>query len=295
MNPLESKISNLSLYGRQVRQFMSYFALAEKRPDLVFLTEIIQRFTSFPYENISKIIKFNHNFDNETKIRLPEEIMEDHLDYNLGGTCFSLTYFLQVILFSNGFICYPVMADMRAGQNIHCCLIVDLKGKKYLVDPGYLLSQPMEINPSKPRLYRTEHTGVELLFDEREQAFNLYTFHKNDIKWRYRFKDRPTPPDEFLQHWYASFTKNAMHGICLTKITDRGLVYVHKYFMRETSFHGKRNVNIRQNYHAAIQEIFGIKRELVENALAAISENMAKERESGLHIKRESGVFNASQ
>lgn len=249
---------------------------------MILLREIIWRFAKIPYENISKIIKLNKFYHDACKIRLPEEVMEDHITFRLGGTCFSLTFFLQTILTHHGFSCYPVMADMRAGRNVHCCLIVILEGIKYLVDPGYLLHQPMEINPQKPRVYWTEFSGVELRFNPETQRYNLFTFNREGVKWRYCFQDRPVPPEEFLRHWYASFGWNTMHGICLTKVTDKGLIYVHKDFMQETTFYGKRNFNIKRDYHATIQEIFGIDKQLVEQAQVALKENLARERALGL-------------
>jgi len=286
-------ILDISQHSAGVKQFMKYFCLQEGRPELSYLQAIVKQFTHLPYENISKIIKLEQNF-NDKKIRLPEEIIDDHQRWNLGGTCFSLTFFLQSILTANGFRCYPVMGDMRAGPNIHCCLIVVLQGVKYLVDPGSLLSRPMEINPVKPRLYRSEFTGVELRYNFQEQAYNLYTFTLNERKWRYRFRDRPTPAHEFLQHWHDSFSKNSMHGICLTKIMDQGLIYIHKQFMRQTTFNGKRNFNIKKNVHATIRDIFGIDETLVEQALAAIDANMQRERKLGLFAP-EKGAAHAAQ
>lgn len=274
-----------------VQMFMNYFGLQPHQPDRRFLEDILERFATIPYENISKIIRLHENWDGLEKLRLPEQVLLDHVTHHLGGTCFSLTFFLQAILSQHGFVNYPVMADMRAGRNIHCALIVTLDGIKFLVDPGYLLTQPMELNPKKPRLYRTEFAGVELQFDVTAQAFNLFTFDKTETKWRYRFDDRPTSPQEFLRHWLASFGWNSMHGICLTKVTRGGLIYVHKTFMRETTFAGKRNVNIKKNYHAAINEAFGITPQLIEQAQVALTANLARKRVLGMWVPPKNRVL----
>lgn len=278
-------------HGDAVDEFFDFFELRAQSPRLEFLQEILDRFATIPYENISKIIKLNQQWDAEVeRIRLPEEVIAHHVDKKLGGTCFSLTYYLQSILTQNNFRCYPVMADMRAGENIHCCLIVLLDGTRYLVDPGYLLTQPMEIHPDKPKLFRTEFAGVELRYEPQAQKYNLFTFDKHERKWRYCFRDRPTPADEFLRHWLASFGWNSMHGICLTRVLKGGLLYVHKNFMRETTFSEKKNYNIKRNYHAAIRDHFGIEKEIVEQAQAALGENMKRERESGLWVPKEQRV-----
>ena len=273
-----------SLHVEAASFFDKQYSVSNSSTGFDLIEEIIYYFSRLPYENISKIIKYHHHFDGEEKIRLPREIMEDHVRYRLGGTCFSLTFFLQTLLYNHGFLCYPVMADMRWGKNVHCAVIVDFESKKYLLDPGYLLNHPMEISLDKPRYYKTEFSGIELFFHPESSRIDLYTFDRHQKKWRYKFRDRPVPPEEFLDHWLSSFRWNSMHGLCLTKVEKDRMIYIHKTFMRETTFDGKRNFNLKKNYHASIHRIFGIAPVLVEEALAAVESNMTRERESGLWI-----------
>jgi arylamine N-acetyltransferase len=284
MQDTETFPLDLSPHVDAVRMFLEYFRIPPKPASRSFLEEILRDFATLPYENISKIIRLHDNWDDLGKLRMPQQVIADHVAHRLGGTCFSLTYFLQAILTQHHFICYPVMADMRSGRNVHCAMIVLLDGVKYLVDPGYLLTQPMELNPDKPRHHRTEFAGVELRFDDVAQCYHLYTFNKDEMKWRYRFDDRPAPSVEFLQHWLASFGWNSMHGICLTKVTGSGLIYVRKTFMRETTLNGRRNINIKKNYHAAIHDVFGIEQQIIEQAEWALSENLARKQASGLWL-----------
>ncbi len=266
-------------HGEGVRLFLKTFRLTPQPPTLSFLQQLIAAFSHLPYENLSKILKFNRLGENEReRLRLPEEVFEDHLRFHTGGTCFSLTFFLQSLLLQHGFASYIIMGDMRAGQNIHCALVVLLEGVKCLLDPGYLLQRPMPLDPAQPRLYHNEFNGVELRFDPAAQRYDLFTFTRAEMKWRYRFTDRPTPLDEFLQHWQESFHRNSMNGLCLTRVHANELIFVRKDFMRITSLAGKRNVNLKKNYHAAIEEVFGIAPEYVEQALAALRENMARGR-----------------
>jgi arylamine N-acetyltransferase len=287
LEPPASVIFDSAQHYNGVRIFLKHFDISPRRhPTMTLLREVLAGFSHLPYENLSKIIKFWRYGESETqRLRLPEEVIDDHLRSHLGGTCFSLTFFLQTILVHHGFACYPVMGDMRAGRNIHCALVVRLEGERYLVDPGYLLRQPMALDPAKPRLYHTEFTGVELRFDPPNGVYEVFTFNRQEMKWRYRFADRPTPPEEFLHHWQASFHRNSMHGLCLTRAAEDELIFIHKDFMRVTSLEGKRNVSIKHNYHAAIHQLFGIAPEYVEQALAALRENMARERERGWRIE----------
>ncbi len=256
---------------------------------MFLLQDVLRHFARLPYENISKIITFSASDDWESpKIRLPQRVLNDYLDCRLGGTCFSLTFFLQCILSHCGFFCYPVMADMRAGRNIHCCLVVTMGTVKYLVDPGYLLTRPMAISRQGSELLKNEFTGVEIRRAGVEGSFDIFTFTKSDVKWRYRFHDRPVAPAEFLSHWYASFSRNSMHGICLTRVLPDGLIFVNRNFMRETTFSGKTNFNIRRNYHSTIHEKFGIDKELLEQAEAALAVNLMREKALGLWRPKES-------
>lgn len=269
-----------------VRRFLLHYNLLPGRqPDLVGLQKILVSFSHLPYENLSKIIKFHrHGVEESERLRLPEEVVEDHLHSHLGGTCFSLTFFLQAILLQHGFSCYLVMGDMKAGRNIHCALIVMLDHTKYLIDPGYLLRQPLALDPNRPRLYHTEFTGVELRLNPAHAAYEVFTFNRQEMKWRYRFVDRPTSPEEFLSHWQASFHRNSMNALCLTRVTDEELIYIRKDFMRITNLAGKRNVSIKDKYHSTIQQTFGIAPEYVERALSALRDNLVEQTTSSVEI-----------
>jgi arylamine N-acetyltransferase len=272
-----------AIHSSSVQTFMQASGLPSGHPGLDLLQKIVAAFSQFPYENISKIIKLNQHLDEPYPIRLPEEVIEDHLHAGLGGTCFSLTFTLQAILTQNGFPCYSVMAHMRAGRNIHCALVVPIGERKYLIDPGYLLGRPVELHPEKPFSFWNEFARVELFYLPEDGAYHLYTFSGQERKWRYSFADRPAGPDEFLRYWQDSFHKNAMHGICLNRVTSKGLVYVRKRHMCQITPGGKRNVNIKRSYHVIIQDTFGIRKEIVEEALTALASNMDWERRHGLY------------
>lgn len=98
---------------------------------------------------------------------------------------------------------------------------------------------------------------------------------------------------ELLQRWRASFQRNSMHGICLTKVLGNGVLFVNRNFMRETTFTGKRNFNIKRSYHRVVHERFGIDKQIVEQAQVALAENLERERALGLWISRNQPRINA--
>ncbi|MDH7500970.1 MAG: arylamine N-acetyltransferase, partial [candidate division NC10 bacterium] len=209
-----------------VELFQRHFHLARSRSDLEDLRLLLRHYSKIPYENLSKIIKVARNQNPEDKFRMPQEVIQDRIEHRLGGTCFSLTYFLEEILHSWGYSCYKAMAHMSAGENIHCVIVAELKGSRYLVDPGYLLWEPLPFPSGGPQVCYTPQGGVELQHDPSSGDFHLFTFNARGRKWRYRFADWPVPQDEFRQHWVASFSKPSLRKLLLNQLTEEGLLYI---------------------------------------------------------------------
>lgn len=259
-----------SSHHEATRLFQRYFAVSRPQNDLDYLRLLLKHYARIPYENISKIIKVASSEDLGGKFRLPLEVMRDHIEHRLGGTCFSLTYFLEQILLYSGYSCYKVMAHMSAGENIHCVIVVALAGNRYLVDPGYLLWEPLPLALRGPQACYTPQGGVELQYDPTSGYFHLFTFNARGRKWRYRFADQAVPEDQFRQHWIASFSKPTLHNILLNQLTEKGLLYIRGNHLRLTSFEEERKANIRQDYHRQIHDFFGIEPRWVEEALSIL-------------------------
>ena len=258
--------------------------LRAERPSLEGLERLLSAFTHLPYENLSKILKYRQQ--RSEAIRLPDEVVEDHARFGLGGTCFSLTFFLLSLLTEAGYDAYSVLADMRYGANTHCAAVLLWEGRKYLIDPGYLLTRPLAIHRDRISRMTTAVSTVELLFDPTDERYHLYTLQNGERKWRYVWTDAPTPMEDFFSHWRDSFHWSGMRGLCLNRVADDRMVYVHKRYLRETSLSGKKSLKIKDQYHATIERVFGIRQETVEAALAAVEENLALDRASGLWIPK---------
>jgi len=261
-----------SSHPEAVELFRSHFGLGGPRSDLDTLRLILRHYARIPYENISKIIKVAQHPDLEGKFRLPQEVMEDHIEHRLGGTCFSLTYFLEQILLASGFSCHKAMAHMQAGENIHCVTVVEISGDRYLVDPGYLLWEPLPVSTERPRVSYTPRGGVELAYDPIGRLFHLFTLDVGGRKWRYRFADQAVSDREFREHWIASFSKPTMHNILLNQLTEKGQLYVRGNHLRLTSLSEEKKANIRQDYHYEIHRLFGIDPRWIEEALSILKQ-----------------------
>ncbi|KAA3653277.1 MAG: hypothetical protein DWQ10_18545 [Calditrichaeota bacterium] len=271
-SPLQ--ILNPALYSDVAKDFLQKNNIAtQQTDDISRLAEVLHIFLNIPYENLSKIMKVNRTHQDATAIRLPNEVWEDFQQFRLGGTCFSLTFFLQTIVHFLGFDCYPVMARMKIGPNHHCALVIANKGQHYLADPGYVLGVPMALSMEGVVQYRNAHTGVEIVPSEKALHYNLNTISRSQKQWRYEFADIPTPADTFFDHWLHSFSWNGMNELCLSRNEKDALIYVRKFHMRQTTIKGKKNFNLKKNRVQLINEAFGIPEKVIKKAEDALQEN----------------------
>lgn len=285
---MDKIILNPDHHAYAVRQFLEHFDIKPGQADAELLAKVLRAFAHIPYENISKIVKLSRYFLSPERLRMPEEVMEDYRQFHLGGTCFSLSFFLHSVLHHLGYVNHIVMADMTRRPNVHCALVAVLHDQLALIDPGYLLNQPMPIHPDHPRIFRAPHRGVELQFNPENDRYELYTFDRSILKFRYTFSPAPTPLPDFLQHWLASFYQGTMHGLCLTQMRDDHMIYLHNDYLQVTGMAGSNKKHIKSDYERVVSDLFGIAEEWVERAQAALTVNKDLEREHGFFIDHRS-------
>jgi len=238
------------------RIFLDHAGVPPGAHDMAFLRQVTFGFSRIPYENISKIIKVAESGNAREALRLPTEVALDHIEKGFGGTCFSLTFFLERVLRSLGFDVYKVMADMNSGKNVHCLAIVQSMGTKYMIDPGYALYEVIRLPETNTRV-TCPHAVVEVV-NAGAGKFSLWTEDASGRKWRYAFRDDPVDEADFERHWIESFAKPTLHNICLTRMTPRGHIYLRKDFFKFTSRESIDKRKVKQGVERLIQEEFGI-------------------------------------
>jgi arylamine N-acetyltransferase len=260
--------------------FMGHFGIPGGDPDLELLRAVIQEYSHIPYENLTKIIKKFTSPGTTDRLRGPGEVIGGYIERHTGGTCFSLTYCLGAILRGAGYDCHPVMADMKR-PNIHCALVVLAKGRRYLIDPGYLLGEPVELTGTTVAV-ETSFGRVELRPRSGER-YDLFTVSGGETKWRYRAKTVPVPRSLFIRYWQESFTLPMMNSIQLTKLTDRGHLYIRDHHLRLRRGDEKLNENIRSDLERRIEREFGIPAGIT----AEVREHLERMKESWRTQRRE--------
>lgn len=255
MNISKAGDNSVSGAARATELFTGHFGLSLEEPGTGLLRAVVTEYSRIPYENLTKIImKFSEN-EFSLRRRMPEQVLEGYISHRTGGTCFSLTYCLGTILSGAGFACYPVMADMKKA-NVHCALIVSLERKKFLVDPGYLLGEPVELSGEIAEV-ETPFGSVEIRPRGR-MKYDLYTVTGTERKWRYRLKMTPVPRDMFMKFWERSFSLPMMNSVQLTRLSRRGHLYIRDHHLRFRTGDRKLNENIRHDMEKRIESEFGI-------------------------------------
>jgi len=253
-------------YSQTVKDFLNHFQLNEIYPNFDFLKKILHYFSKIPYENVSKIIKFNQVQGEWDRLRMPWEVWNGFLENNLGGTCFSLTFFLWAVLEDCGFEVRPVVMDMKWAEAAHCALILLYEEVEYLVDPGYLFSHPIELQKQSKSYSTDNFTGIELRYDQLTETYFLSTYNKQEKKFRYKFVTDFMDQEQFLILWKDSFYRQSMRHICLTKVDliNKGRIFIRNNFVRYYSPSEKQNIKI--GLEAAAAEFFNIQSDIIENA-----------------------------
>jgi len=282
-----------------VNKFLTDNSISQRLPSLELLETIGRNFQKIPYENITKIIRSHTINDIDSRIRLPELLYEDYKRYGTGGTCFSMTYFLQTILRSCGFKTYPVIADRPLAKNTHCLSIVELNAEKYILDPGFMIDSPLLLTKI-PKANILRHNQIiigakgsidiplnqlkyfedlalkskEILpYQETDLDTNSYMIAtkmhgRTDI--RYYFEDTPLETDKLLKYWLDSFDWPGLRSISITQATDNGYLYARNNFLRKNTYEGKRQERIKEDIALTLRKTFNIDEQIIESAFDII-------------------------
>ena len=252
-------------FEQETLQFLKHFTFNDRKPSRDHIAAISRYFSRLPYENISKIIKHGQA-TGQTSFRLPDEVTEDHYAWHLGGTCFSLTYFLSGIYTILGYETQPLICDLNWGTNNHSALMINFTGQRYLVDPGYMIFTPLPLSRKTVRTRLSAETGIELRYLSDTESYALYTFRNGQYTRRYQFIDRAIPYSEFAQYWQASFELPGMDDLTLTRVSGYEMTFIQGAFIKITSPTKIERLRELNQAEQLIKDRFGIPLEKVEEA-----------------------------
>ncbi len=254
-----------------LQQFLRDFRIDAARPPEQLLLASAQTFAELPYENLTKIIKDAENGTVEAARRIPAEVLADHTAFGAGGTCFALTSALLHLVRALGFPAEPILADRRYGVDTHSALLVWIDGQPHLLDPGYLIVQPLAL--PREGAVRIPTTFNELILTARDGGakIDLATVQEGKTTPRLTFKTNPVDAGEFLRAWDTSFDFDMMAYPVLSRIVDGKQLYFQKrHLMVRASDETTRHEVAPDELVTELARRFGIAPALVAKALAVL-------------------------
>lgn len=161
-----NKISNWA------KKYLTILGLPLEPPSYDYLERVCHsNLTTFPFENISKLIYFRDKKKNNFEIPPVELFVDNFNDYHFGGTCYTLNSSLMQFLRELGFECYHVMLG-----NEHIGIIVNLLNERVYVDCG--AAAPI----FKPVRIERDHLNVSEFGDDK---VNLLPVNPNEGQYKY--------------------------------------------------------------------------------------------------------------
>lgn len=248
--------------------FLNFFGISPHQNHAQLLYAVTKAFSNMPFENLTKIIKRNENSNSINSKRHPAEVILGHKDYGSGGTCFALTAAFLHIARALGFRAEPVLADRKYGADTHSALLIWIKNKPCLIDPGYLILNPVSIDINQETHIQTSFNELILIPRKKENKIDLYTIREGHKKYRLSFKTTPSDPGNFLHAWETSFDLDMMHYPLLTKIEHGRQIYLQKNNLH--IFQRNKTQSIRLNAKDEINFIsshFNISQNIILKAL----------------------------
>ncbi len=253
--------------------------------------QALRELSALPYENLSKIVAFagvgnsgvpgttgatdraGRSADRESALVLASDWLERTRATGAGGTCFSLTWWLRQRIQSAGLACAFLMGDKGRSRDIHCGLRFDWNGRAYLLDPGYMLFDPLPlpeaglsaavfVSPNEIRIEDLPAIG----------AWRLWSGPRGDLKPRFDFRRAAVSESEFLSHWEASFDLPMMAYPVLNRLKDGVQYYLQKRSLLVRTAEGGRMRKLsREEMTEVLGVTFGIPEGLAREALAIVT------------------------
>ena len=254
-----------------LKLFAGHFGLQPQGASRQSLGEIVSAFSRLPYENITKIIKRAEFGTPEKARRYPEEVVRDHISWGAGGTCFSLTAALLHLVRSLGFQAEYILADRRYGQDTHCALLVWLDGVPHLLDPGFLIVDPVPLVRGAERVIETGFNRLGLAREGSEGRIALTTLRQGSKTYRLTYKTLPVDDGQFQKAWDASFDWEMMQYPLLTRVAAAGQIYLRGSRLQFSRADSVESRELRgDDLVSGISAEFGIDKSVVARAISIL-------------------------
>jgi hypothetical protein len=165
------------------------------------------------------------------------------------------------------------MADKGRSADIHCGLRFEWQGRAYLLDPGYMIFDPLPLpgaGLAATAWIPPNEVRVEDVPDGR--VYRLWSGPRGAPKWRFDFRKAPVDEAEFIRHWEASYALPMMGYPVLNRIEGGVQHYLQKRSLLVRTAEGSEMRKLeREELMEALGRVFGIPDGLAREALDIVT------------------------
>jgi len=259
-----------------VDRYLAILGVARREPSLEALRELVAaHLTRIPFENISKLYyRKRLGLVNLPPIRLYLDGIEQ---YHFGGTCYSNNYHFHLLLRSLGYEAKLCASDMKT-PHVHALNMIRIEGREYLADTGYAapLLEPMPRDLAVDYETLLGRDRYVLKPQDANGCSRLELYRDGTLRHGYLAKPEPRKIEDFSQVIAGSFSADAtfLNSVLLVRFYPGRSVLIHNLTLVESegnqsTVHGLAN---RDELIAAIEQRFGITREIVREAVAQLGD-----------------------
>lgn len=168
-----------------------------------YLNKLLSGISQIPYENITKILRLE--LDKGKRPRNFSTLLDEYKKDFRGGTCFSLSNAIIEILKKNDISAFPIKVNVERETFPHFFVIIDFMNEHYLIDPGFMIYEPIKLTTKKEATFSSKIANYILKFDEKNNEYSLYSIKNRKKKFRYNFQISPIENEIFIKYWIESF------------------------------------------------------------------------------------------
>jgi len=250
-----------------VDKYIQYLKLEREEPTGNYLQRLIQHHLSIvPYETFSKF----HYFQQYGQAIPPFEVfVQNMIDKNWGGTCFTLNINFAKLLEKLGFSCSLVRVNPG-----HIAIMVLVGERKFYVDVGYgsPIIKPVELE-TKPQ-HVLHGFGEEIIFTRKtDTCFEIdrrsfgKTFVKKTIEWT------PLSEHELIQDikesYYDHPSNKTMRRVTAVHFNGSECYYLRDLSLKIINYRNIREIQMRDydKWKQTIQAIYQIDEDTLEQTI----------------------------
>jgi arylamine N-acetyltransferase len=222
-----------------------------KNDSLENLNTILAGIRKIPYENITKI--FRLTLSSKKRPRDFSLLLKENRELFRGGTCFSLSNTIIQLLRNNNISANAVIGKMERETFPHFFVIVDINNEKYIVDPGFMIHEPIRLTKNKQMEFSTSITKYLLKYNN-EKYYELYSIKNNKKKFRYKFSLSPITDDEFKKYWIRSF--DYINKIVASQIVDGKHIFISSDYVQIRQRNSIEKYKNRKTAHKYLMKYF---------------------------------------